>query len=133
MHCTSDVLCDNAQAAGTIMLQEQAQGPSIALPSPADKMCFMYLLNDGNDQSAQTHSSSQHGTNRIFEHVKRLDLNGSAADQPHLNSLLVFCQAQLQPERATSWIQGLLSVVQAQHVLVLASMPVCQHTTCISS
>ncbi|KAL0052904.1 hypothetical protein WJX82_009653 [Trebouxia sp. C0006] len=45
-HC-----CPTQQAAGVIMLPGQAQGPGITLPSPADKVCFMYLMNDSTVQA----------------------------------------------------------------------------------
>ena len=108
------------------MLPEQAKGSGIALPSAADKMCFMYLLNDSTGQPSQPSAvSQQNGKSSIDESVFQLTLSASAAARQRECSLLVFCQVQLQPERATSWMRGLLSTVQAQHVLVLASLPVC--------
>ncbi len=109
-----------------IMLPEQAQGPGITLPSPADKVCFMYLMNDSTGQSSQPNAvGQQNGSSSIDKSVFQLTLSASAAAKQSECSLLVFCQVQLQPERAISWIRGLLTVVQAQHVLVLASLPVC--------
>lgn len=114
------------------MLPEQAEGPNIALPSAADKMCFMYLLNNQTGQPPQqTNSSQQNGSSTIDKAVFQLTLSASAVKQREC-SLLVFCQVQLQPERATSWIQGLLSQVQAQHVLVVASLPVRMLCVCLS-
>lgn len=103
------------------MLPEQAQGPGIALPSPADKFCFMYLLNDSGaaEQSTASHAN---GSTSLTESTGKLNLNASGPEQTC--SLLVFCQLAMQPERATSWMRGLLQVVQAQHVLVIASLPV---------
>ena len=114
------------QAAGVIMLPEQAQGPGITLPSPADKVCFMYLMNDSTGQPSQPNAiHQQNGSSSIDNSVFQLTLSASAAAKQRECSLLVFCQVPLQPERAISWIRGLLTVVQAQHVLVLASLPVC--------
>lgn len=110
-----------AQAAGVIMLAEQAHGPGIALPSPADKVCFMYLTDDSSEQPA---SSRLNGSTSLDKPTSQLNLNGSASTAQQPCSLLVFCQVALQPERATSWMQGLLQVVQAQHVLAIASLPV---------
>lgn len=108
------------------MLPEQAKGSGIALPSPADKMCFMYLLNDSTGQPSQPSAvSQQNGKSSTDESVFQLTRSASAAARQRECSLLVFCQVQLQPERATSWMRGLLSTVHAQHVLVLASLPVC--------
>ncbi len=129
------------------MLPEQVQGPGITLPSPADKVCFMYLMNDSTGQPSQPNASTQqNGSSSIDKSVFQLTLSASAAAKQRECSLLVFCQVPLQPERAISWIRGLLTVVQAQHVLVLASLPVgallstfdvcslcCVHSLCKSS
>ncbi|DBA82704.1 hypothetical protein WJX77_004897 [Trebouxia sp. C0004] len=118
-HC-----CPAQQAAGVIMLPEQAQEPGITLPSPADKVCFMYLMNDNTGQPSQPDAiSQQNGSSSIDKSVFQLTLSASAAAKQRECSLLVFCQVPLQPERAISWVRGLLTVVQAQHVLVLASLP----------
>lgn len=108
------------------MLPEQAQGPGIILPSPADKVCFMYLVNDQTGQPSQPNAlNQQNGSSSIDKSVFQLTLSASAAAKQRDCSLLVFCQVPLQPDRAISWIRGLLTVVEAQHVLVLASLPVC--------
>lgn len=112
------------QAAGVTMLPEQAQGPGIALPSPADKVCFMYLLDDPGAAKLST-ANHGNGSTSHTESTDKLDLTASAhGGSKQTCSLLVFCQLPLQPERATSWMQGLLQVVQAQHVLVIATLPV---------
>ena len=117
------------------MLPEQAQGPGIALPCPADKVCFMFLLNNSPGSSEQPSVGHSNGQSSLSEatHQMSLDESIEAAQQPQ--SLLVFCQAHMQAERATSWMQGLLQVVQAQHVLVIASLPVsmpsCWYSNCM--
>lgn len=111
------------QADGVIMLPEQAKGPGIALPSPADKVCFMYLVDHSSTSSKQSSASQPSGGSPLDEPTRQLNLNGSAASSEQSCSLLVFCQVQM-PERAMSWMQGLLQVVQAQHVLVVTSLPV---------
>ena len=113
------------QAAGVIMLPEQAQGPGIALPSPADRVCFMYLLNDSGAANQST-ASHANGSTSQTESTGELGLSASAPrpGSKQACSLLVFCQLAMQPERATSWMRGLLQVVQAQHVVVIASLPV---------
>lgn len=105
------------------MLPEQAQGPSIALPSPADKVCFMYLL-DNSGAGKKSSASQANGTSSLTESTGKLDLNASEPSSQQTCSLLVFCQLAMQAERATSWMRGLLQVVQAQHMLVVASLPV---------
>lgn len=108
------------------MLPEQAQGPGIALPTPADKVCFMYLLHNSTGavkQSTASHSQAN-GSSSLTESTGRLKLSASAPSSRPTCSLLVFCQLAMQPERATSWTQGLLQSVHAQHVLVIASLPV---------
>ena len=105
------------------MLPEQAQGPGIALPGPADKVCFMYLLDDSGAVLQSTASLPKEGSS-LVESTGQLNLNASVPASKQTCSLLVFCQFPMQPERATSWVQGLLHVVQAQHVLVVASLPV---------
>lgn len=105
------------------MLPEQAQGPGIALPSPADKVCFMYLLDNSGAALHSTAGPLKAGSS-LAESTDQLNLNASMPASQQTCSLLVFCQLPMQPERATSWMQGLLQVVQAQHVLVVASLPV---------
>ena len=105
------------------MFQEQARGATFALPSSADKMYFMFLLSDSaqNPSSQQSQIQRVSQPNPIFEHIKTL----SVQDSQHSNSsLLVFCPSEVQPERATSWLKGLMHVVQPQHILVTASLPV---------
>ena len=114
---------DVIQAAGVIMLPEQAEGPGIALPSAADKVCFMYLLDDSGTAEQST-ASQPNGSTSLAESTGQLNLNASAPTSKQSCSLLVFCQLEMQPERATSWVRGLLQVVLAQHVLVIASLPV---------
>lgn len=105
------------------MLPEQAQGPGIALPSPADKVCFMYLLDNSGAALQPTASPLKEGSS-LAASTGRLNLNASLPASQQTCSLLVFCQLPMQPERTTIWMQGLLHVVQAQHVLVVASLPV---------
>lgn len=108
------------------MLPEQAQGPGIALPTPADKVCFMYLLDNSTGavkQSTASHSQTN-GSISLTESTGKLNLSASAPSSTQTCSLLVFCQLAMPPERATSWTQGLLQSVHAQHVLVIASLPV---------
>ena len=121
------------QADGVIMLPEQAKGPGIALPSPADKICFMYLTDSFSTSSGQSSTNQPNEGSPLDAPTQRLNLNGSASSSQQSCSLLVFCQVQLQPERAMSWMQGLLQVVQAQHVLVIASLPVSIFGTSIQS
>lgn len=116
-HC-----CMTQQAAGVIMLPEQARGPGIALPGSADKVCFIYLLDDSGS-AIQSNASQPNESSSLAESTGQLNLNAAAPTSKQTCSLLVFCQMPMQPERATSWIQGLLHVVQAQHVLVIASLP----------
>ena len=111
------------------MLPEQAQGPGIALPSPADKICFMYLLNDSEAAEEPAASNANRSTS-LNESTGRLNLSASAPGAKQTCSLLVFCQLAMQPERATSWMRGLLQVVQTQHVLVIASLPVRIYAVC---
>ena len=108
------------------MLPEQAQGPGIALPTPADKVCFMYLLDNSIEavkESTASHSQTNGGSS-MTECTGKLSLSSSARSSAPTCSLLLFCQLAMQPERATSWTQGLLQSVHAQHVLVIASLPV---------
>lgn len=105
------------------MLPEQARGPGIALPGSADKVCFIYLLDDSGS-AIQSNASQPNESSSLAESTGQLNLNAAAPTSKQTCSLLVFCQMPMQPERATTWIQGLLHVVQAQHVLVIASLPV---------
>lgn len=106
------------------MLPEQAQGPGIALPTPADKVCFMYLLDNSTGAVKLSTASQANGSSSLAESTGKLNLSASPPSSTQTCSLLVFCQLAMQPERATSWVQGLLQSVHAQHVLVIASLPV---------
>ena len=106
------------------MLPEQAQGPNIALPSPADKLCFMYLVDNCSGSAVQPAANQPGGSSSLEAPSRQHDLNGVTSAGHCGVSLLVFCQVQLQPERATAWMAGLLELVQAQHVLVITSLPV---------
>lgn len=104
------------QAAGAILHADQTEGHGIALPTAADKVFLMYLLQDG----ASQHQQSKQNSN-LEQPISQLNLDG---EQQPTCSLLVFCQTELQPERATRWLQTLLQAVSPQHILVAASLPV---------
>ena len=106
------------QAAGAILHADQTEGPGIALPTAADKVCLMYLVQDSPLQSKK---SSQPQQGSLEQPVEQLSLQNGQQLQ---HSLVVFCQTELQPERAMRWLQTLLKHVSPQHILVATSLPV---------
>ena len=80
----------------------------------------MYLLQDG---SSVANEAEQSQAGNVEQPMSQLSLNGHSSAAPN-HSLVVFCQTELQPERATRWIQILLQAVSPQHVLVATSLPV---------
>ena len=113
------------------MSQEQSQGNTMALPSTADKMHFMFLLKSNSGQGLsdqQPHVQHVSQPNPIFEHIQTLSVQDSQANS---SCLLVFSPAQLEPERGMSWVRGLMSVVKPQHTLAVASLPVKPSLWCI--
>ena len=78
----------------------------------------MYLLQDGASQHQQ---SKPRQDGNLEQPVSQLSLD---ANQQAGYSLLVFCQTELQPEKATRWLQTLLQAVSPHHILVAASLPV---------
>lgn len=116
-HC-----CTAGQAAGAILHAEQTEGPGIALPTAADKVYMMYLLPDGPAQhtDVQQTGSGQTQQGSIEQPVSQLSLE-NIGQLPH--SLVVFCQVELQSERATIWLQTLLQHMVPEHILVATSLP----------
>ena len=103
---------------------EQTEGSGIALPTAADKVYLMYLLQDG---SSLANKAEQIGN--AEQSISQLDLSGNSSGIAH-HSLVVFCQTELQPERATRWTQTLLQAVSPQHVLIATSLPVSAQHWC---